>query len=130
MSHTILQALATGAENPDVRAWAADALRQIANGAPVDAALKLDRGQRVRQRDRHLRDAWQLLAADGAGDWKVAGRLAQAIERHKRMHQRYLSGADIEPGNELDDELHFAFCCGAGMIGSQEKLYEQFKATG
>ena len=132
MTHAILEALADGqSAPPGVQAWARDALRKITSGERVDHALKLDRSQRMRQRNQHLRVAWQLLASEDDSDWQIAGKLAQAIRRHERgMHKRYLLGDDIDPGNELDDELHFAFCCGAGMISSQEKLHKEFKATG
>lgn len=133
MSQQLLERLASGAEVSlaDLQAWAAGALRRIACGVPVDVALKLDRGQRVRQRNRHLHAAWQLLASEGDNDWQVAGKLAQAIRRHEAtLHKRYLLVANIEPDNELDAALHAAFCCGAGMIGSKEKLYKEFKTTG
>lgn len=133
MSHTILQALADRQTVPPdaLQAWARSGVRKIANGEPVAAALKLDRGQRVRQRDRHLRTAWQLLASDADSEWKTAAKLAQAIHRHERgMHKRYLLGDDIDPGNELDAALHAAFCCGAGMMRCQRKLYEHFQTPG
>ena len=131
MSHTILQALATGAENPDVRAWAADALRQIASGLRADAALKLDRPQLVRQRNKHLHTAWRILASGGDNDWQVAAKLEKAISRHEAtFHKRFLLGADIEPDNELDAALHAAFCCGAGMMRCQRKLYDHFQTPG
>ena len=133
MSQQLLERLASGAEVSlaDLQAWAAGAIRKITNGEPVAAALKLDRGQRVRQRDRHLRTAWQLLASDADSEWKTAAKLAQAIHRHERgMHKRYLLGDDIDPGNELDAALHAAFCCGAGMMRCQRKLYEHFQTPG
>ena len=133
MSQLLLERLAAGAEVPpaDVKEWAAGALRQIAHGADAAAALRLDRAQRVRHRDKCLRAAWLLLASGGDSDWQVAGKLAKAISRYEcGMHQRYLAGADIEPGNELDAALHSAFCCGAGMMRCQRKLYEHFQSTG
>ncbi len=133
MSQQLLERLASGAEVSlaDLQAWAAGALRRIACGGRVDAALKLDRGQRVRQRDRHLAAAWQLLASEGDSDWNVAGKLAQAIRRHEAtLHKRYLLGVEIEPGNELDAVLHSAFCCGAGMMRCQRKLYDHFQTPG
>ncbi len=133
MSQQLLERLATGAEVPpaDVRAWAAAAFRKIANGEPVAAALNLDRSQRMRQRNRHLHAAWQLLASDADSEWKTAAKLAQAIHRHERgMHKRYLAGVDIEPDNELDAALHSAFCCGAGMMRCQRKLYDHFQTPG
>ena len=133
MSHAILQALAAGQTVPpaELQALAADALRQIASGLRADAALRLDRAQRVRHRDKCLRAAWRILATDDDTDWQVAGKLAKAISRYEcGMHQRYLAGADIEPGNELDAALHSAFCCGAGMMRCQRKLYEHFQSTG
>ena len=133
MSQQLLERLASGAEVSlaDLQAWAAGAIRKITNGEPVAAALKLDRSQRVRQRDRHLRAAWQLLASGGDSDWNVAAKLAQAIRRHEAtLHKRYLLGVDIEPGNELDAALHAAFCCGAGMMRCQRKLYDHFQTPG
>lgn len=133
MSQQLLERLASGAEVPlaDLQAWAAGAIRKIANGEPVAAALKLDRSQRVRQRDRHLRAAWQLLASEGDSDWNVAAKLEKAISRHEAtQHKRYLLVANTEPDNELDAALHAAFCCGAGMMRCQRKLYEHFKSTG
>lgn len=133
MSQLLLERLAAGqpVRHADLQAWAAGALRQIAHGAAVDSALKLDRNQRVRQRDRHLHTAWLLLASGGDSDWQVAGKLAKAISRHEAtFHKRFLLGADIEPGNELDAALHSAFCCGAGMMRCQRKLYEHFQSTG
>ena len=131
-AHPLLH-LATGqpVRHADLQAWAAGALRQIAHGADAAAALRLDRAQRVRQRDRHLHTAWLLLASGGDSDWQVAAKLEKAISRYEcGMHQRYLAGADIEPGNELDAALHSAFCCGAGMMRCQRKLYEHFQSTG
>ncbi len=129
-----LMLLAAGQPVPyaTLQALATDLVRKIANGEPVAAALKLDRGQRVRQRDRHLAAAWQLLASEGDSDWNVAGKLAQAIRRHEAtLHKRYLMVANnIEPDNELDAALHAAFCCGAGMMRCQRKLYEHFQSTG
>lgn len=128
-----LMLLAAGQPVPyaTLQALATDLVRKIANGEPVAAALKLDRGQRVRQRDRHLRTAWQLLASDADSEWKTAAKLAQAIHRHERgMHKRYLLGDDIDPDNELDAALHAAFCCGAGMMRCQRKLYDHFQTPG
>ena len=133
MSQLLLERLAAGqpVRHADLQAWAAGALRQIACGQRVDAALRLDRPQRVRQRNRHLYTAWQILAADGADDWQVAGKLSQAISRHEAtFHKRFLLGADSEANNELDIALHSAFCCGAGMMRCQRKLYEHFQSTG
>ena len=55
MSHLLLERLAAGqpVRHADLQAWAAGALRQIAHGADAAAALRLDRAQRVRHRDRH-----------------------------------------------------------------------------
>ena len=133
MSQLLLERLAAGqpVRHADLQAWAAGALRQIAHGADAAAALRLDRAQRVRHRDRHLHTAWVLLASGGDSDWQVAAKLEKAISRYEcGMHQRYLAGADIEPGNELDAALHSAFCCGAGMMRCQRKLYEHFQSTG
>ena len=133
MSQLLLERLAAGqpVRHADLQAWAAGALRQIAHGADAAAALRLDRAQRVRHRDKCLRAAWRILATDDDTDWQVAGKLAKAISRYEcGMHQRYLAGADIEPGNELDAALHSAFCCGAGMMRCQRKLYEHFQSTG
>lgn len=130
--HPLLQ-LATGQPVPPdaLQAWAADAVRDMATGQPVDRAVRLSRADRVRHRDRHLHTAWLLLASGGDSDWQVAAKLEKAISRYEcGMHQRYLAGADIEPGNELDAALHSAFCCGAGMMRCQRKLYEHFQSTG
>ena len=64
MSQLLLERLAAGqpVRHADLQAWAAGALRQIAHGADAAAALRLDRAQRVRHRDRHLHTAWLLLA--------------------------------------------------------------------
>lgn len=128
-----LMLLAAGQPVPyaTLQALATDLVRKIANGEPVAAALKLDRGQRVRQRNKHLHTAWLLLASEGDNDWQVAGKLAQAIRHHEStQHKRYLLGVDIEPGNELDAALHSAFCCGAGMMRCQRKLYDHFQTPG
>ena len=133
MSQLLLERLATGAEVSlaDVKEWAAGALRQIAHGADAAAALRLDRAQRVRHRDKCLRAAWRILATDDDTDWQVAGKLSQAISRHEAtFHKRFLLGADSEANNELDIALHSAFCCGAGMMRCQRKLYEHFQSTG
>lgn len=134
MSQLLLERLAAGqpVRHADLQAWAAGALRLIACGVPVDVALKLDRGQRVRQRNRHLHAAWQLLASEGDSDWNVAAKLEKAISRHEAtLHKRYLMVANnIEPDNELDAALHAAFCCGAGMMRCQRKLYDHFQTPG
>ncbi len=128
--HTFMR-LATGQTVPpaELQALAADALRQIASGLRADCALKLDRPQLVRQRNKHLYTAWRILASSGDNDWQVAGKLARAIRRHKcGMHKRFLSGVDIDPDNELDAALHSAFCCGVKMVGSQRHLLREFSS--
>ena len=100
----------------EVLAWLQDGFRHhVDGGADLEKALRLDRVSRMRERDDALRVAAGLLTLGSADAWPVAGRLAQAVARHKRMRG--------EPVTLLEKTMAKAFDCGVGVPSGQRQLY-------
>ena len=127
--HPLLQ-LATGQPVPPdaLQAWAADAVRDMATGQPVDRAVRLSRADRVRMRDRLLMQAAGLVAP-GANPWEAAGAVACLVKRYERSAGRrlYLAGVDVTPEDPAEAAVHRAACLGVKLIGTQRNLYALMK---
>lgn len=91
-------------------------------------ALGLDRLARIRYRDAALVEASRLLAADDAGAWTVAGRLAQAVKRFQtRIWPRLRAGGMAGSMDPLDSALHRAFMAGERVPATARRLFDLVK---
>lgn len=108
---------AQGDFSPVVLAWLRDGFgRHLADGTPVEAALRLDRASRLRVRNEALRRAAMLLKIGDAGAWTVAGLLLRAVERHSRLR--------ATPSTPLEIAVEAACTAGAGMPASQQGIFD------
>jgi hypothetical protein len=128
-AHPLLQLASGQTVPPDaLQAWAADAVRDMATGQPVDRAVRLSRADRVRMRNRLLMQAAGLVAP-GADPWHAAGAVACLIKRYERSTTRrlYLAGVDVTPEDPAEAAVHRAACLGVELIGTQRNLYALIK---
>lgn len=127
--HPLLQ-LASGQPVPPdaLQAWAADAVRGMATGQPVDRAVRLSRADRMRMRDRLLMQAAELVAP-GADPWQAADAVARLVKRYERSTTRrlYRAGVDVVLTDPAEAAVHRAACLGVKLIGTQRNLYALMK---
>lgn len=106
----------------EVAAWLGAGMKRYLAGENLDAALRLDRASRMRQCDRALLVASELLDR-GRGPWDTAARLEDAIERFgAQIWPRVRS--EVWPSlGEIDQALFQAFACRVRMPKEQRGLY-------
>lgn len=71
---------ANGEASAIINEWLSGGMARYLAGERLDVALRLDRVNRIRQRNEALLKAAELLD-DGRGPWPLARRLQDAIER-------------------------------------------------
>jgi hypothetical protein len=116
------QALATGSPG---RCYLLGAIAALQHGESPEAAFRLTTSDRIRERNRHLREAAALLAPDRSA-WKQAEELARALRYFEgTTWARYRS----DPARALSvlsgvkRALFSALLCG-DCPGSQRRVYE------
>lgn len=117
----LVRCVASGIVDEPTLAWLAEGFARHAAGEPLEHALRLDRANRIRQRDAAL-----LRAADALGPtastWALAGLLEAAVRRFRsRVWPRVrCAPVDLPP---IDDALRVAFLAGERVPSSQRQLY-------
>lgn len=107
---------ALGDFSPEVIGWLCEGMRRhVVDGAPLDAALQLDRASRIRVRDDALRRAAALLVLGDEGSWTVAGRLVQAIVRQERKRDT--------PETPLETAVAAALASGVRVPTTQRQIF-------
>lgn len=74
--------VAAGIVDEQVCAWLADGFARHAAGEPLEHALRLDRANRIRQRDAALLRAAQAISARSI-TWSTAVALEEAVRRFR-----------------------------------------------
>ncbi|MDI3512875.1 MAG: hypothetical protein PWP40_104 [Rhodocyclaceae bacterium] len=108
MSTELARRAAAGDTSPEVSRWWCEAMRRHLDGDDLDQALRLDRASRLRERNRALKDAAALLAADD-GPWRCACRLEAAIRRHEARIAPLLARDPATTLAPIDEALRRAF---------------------
>lgn len=85
----------------------------------------ISRAMRTKKRDECLREAAEVLSADGCTKWQAAKRLAQAITNFSRdggkLHRLRLGA--VEQLSPVEQLLHIAFLAGGEVPGSPSYLH-------
>ena len=126
MSIELAHRAATGDLSPEVVAWMAEGMRRHLDGDDLEHALGLDRAARLRQRNRALRAAAELLDQDD-GAWRCAKRLADAIRRYESRIKPLLKRNPHMALPPLDAALRQAFDAGERVPSTERNLYELIK---
>jgi len=116
--------VAAGHVTPEVTRWLVKGFGQFLKGEPLDVALDLDRGHRVRLRNDALLSLARALDGDFSA-WHLAQSMSQAIARFEaqiwpRARHQLLPADGL---GEIDAVLFWAFSADAEMIRNQRALY-------
>ena len=123
MTAELARRAADGDTAPEILAWISESMRRHLAGDDLEAAFRLDRASRLRQRNRALLAAAAALD-DGSGPWATAGRLAAAIRRHEARVWPLLRRDPLMALPPIDAALRRAFDTGQRLPRTQRKIYE------
>ncbi|PTD96394.1 hypothetical protein [Pseudothauera lacus] len=123
MSSELVRRAAAGDFSPEVAAWLAEGMRKHLAGDDLQHSLGLDRASRVRERNKALQEAAELLAGDD-DPWRCAGRLEAAVKRFEARILPLLLRDPQLPISPVDKALRRAFDSGLRVPGTARNLYE------
>lgn len=119
--------IAGGQMSDEAAAWLREGFAQYLADERLEVALQLDRGQRVRQRNRALLDVAKLLDRQQSL-WELSATLERAIGRFEaQVWPRSRRVALPNDLGEIDMAIFAAYAARCGMLTSQRALYDLLK---
>lgn len=122
-STALARRAAAGEIDAQVLDWLAEGFARHAAGEPLEHALRLDRANRIRQRDAALLRAAEALGP-APSTWALAGMLEAAVRRFRsRVWPRVRAGGvvDLLP---VDEALLDAHATGTRVPATQRSLFD------